>query len=598
MLTDQAVESLGAHVTREARILEASIEATQSDVLMLAATHAARSLPSATKAGNRKALRWELQRVFEALMLQKPAYTQIRLIGKADGGRELVRVNQMEGEIDSVIESSLQRKGGRYYFQETMAMPPGSIFVSKVDLNRERGIIVTPHQPVLRIATPVIDDTNAIAAMVIINIDLNILLRDVTPLREGGFVVLTNTDGDYLYHPNRSKTFAFEFGRTDRLPLEYGVEDRWRTWLGALEEPKPVHFATPGWMLALETVSIDAASAETRRHALVLGAVVSQARIQSQGNEVRAHLYLTLILVCGGLAVALGAATSFLTRPIRSLTEAANRIADGEQDVTVAVETQDEIGVLAADLNKMLDALKEFAETKELAALGRMAAMVAHDLRNALSSVKVNLQILERNRRDAGGAQDQQFEIALGQVRYMEDILHTLLSFARPETLRPDWCEMADIVRTATTSLLPQAAEKNVAFEIEDLAPLPRLWGDRAQLIRVFQNLTVNALEAVPNGGRVHITGKLVAGERGPEIMVEVTDDGRGIPEDIRDRLFEPFFTTRTKGTGLGLAIVKRIVEDHGGVVGFHSRVGTGTTMTLSLPLQGTGDGEGEDEAA
>ena len=223
MLTEQTVESLSAHVTREARILEASLQSTKSDVLMLASTQAARRLPSVTRAGEKKLLQWELQRLFETLMRQNPAYTQVRLIGWADGGRELVRVNQLDGNLTFVPPDSLQRKGERYYYRETMKLAPGEIFVSKVDLNREQGVIVTPHQPVVRIASPIIDDDNTIAGIVIINIDFNVLLRDVTPLGEGGFVVLTNEGGDYLFHPNRSRTFAFEFDRVDRLQDDYEV---------------------------------------------------------------------------------------------------------------------------------------------------------------------------------------------------------------------------------------------------------------------------------------------------------------------------------------------------------------------------------------
>ncbi|CCQ75089.1 sensor histidine kinase [Magnetospira sp. QH-2] len=590
ILIDHTLSSVQGHAGREAKVLENHFRDAMSDTLLLASTYAARELPATQSEAGRLAIIGEMQATFMTLLREKPAYTQVRLICRE--GKELVRVNQVGGIIDVVTEDRLQDKSNRYYFKETIDMPPGELFVSAVDLNREEGKIVVPHQPVVRIATPVASTGGTVVGILVINLDLNTLLDEIASPEEGGILVVTNEQGDYLYHPDNSLTFGFEFGHENRLPGEYRLVPQWNRWMQSVDRPAAVKFATDTSIIALQKIFLTGDLAFGPDRTLALGVIVPQAILHGEGDLMQRHFQIMMVIICGLLAAALGAVTAYITRPIRVLTEAANRIASGEHGVPVPTGGNDEIGILAQDFDAMVTALKDSARTKELAALGRMSAMVAHDLRNALSSVKMNLQILEQDGDPGDHSQAQKYDISLRQVSYMEDILQDLLSFARSEAPRADWHEMAEIVQTATVTLLPLAAEKGGSFVTRNLETLPRVRCDRTKMIQVFQNLVDNALDAQSEGGEVIISGQLVPGADGPEVRIDVADQGAGIPNDIRPQLFEPFFTTRTKGTGLGLAIVKRIVEDHDGRVELFSRIGMGTTITVVLPVAGPGASE------
>ncbi len=242
---------------------------------------------------------------------------------------------------------------------------------------------------------------------------------------------------------------------------------------------------------------------------------------------------------------------------------------------------------------------RELAQAQGLAVVGRMASMIAHDLRNPLSSVKMALQILGKRtaRRSDGGDSDNETQelkqIALDQVRYMDEILADLLQYSRPDALKPEWLSI-DKLLDITISSNEKFIQEHGAKVVTDYQPhLPTIHADATKLRQVFNNLIMNALQATENTGRtpaIRIHAELELGEPAPRLRVELHDNGLGIDAAQADRLFEPFFTTRAKGTGLGLAIVKRIVEQHHGRVTLTRDYDGGACATVILP---TGPVEG-----
>ncbi|NIR59987.1 MAG: PAS domain S-box protein [Gammaproteobacteria bacterium] len=227
---------------------------------------------------------------------------------------------------------------------------------------------------------------------------------------------------------------------------------------------------------------------------------------------------------------------------------------------------------------------REIAQTQSLAAMGRMASMVAHDLRNALSTVKMNLQILFRRHSDSADIESEHCRMGLDQVRYMEEILRDMLSYAQPEALHADWCDLPPIIDDALLAFAHGEAERDVRIVREDSRGLPKVYCDRTKVTEVLRNLVENALHAMPDGGTLSITARLVLATPEPMVQVFVRDTGEGVADDVLPNMFEPFFTTRTKGSGLGLAIVKRIIDQHGGEVNVDSKLGAGTTVAFTLP--------------
>lgn len=232
---------------------------------------------------------------------------------------------------------------------------------------------------------------------------------------------------------------------------------------------------------------------------------------------------------------------------------------------------------------------RERAQNQALAATGRMASMIAHDLRNPLSSVKMTLQILGNDQRPAHVEEAQELrEIALQQVRYMEEILEDLLAYSRPDALKPEWLSIDKLLNTAV--LLTQRAIDQAGVGVKLFCPsgLPTLHGDPGKLKQAFSNLLLNAVQATEGlkgrPPRITVSAQLELADDRPRIRVEICDNGRGIAAGQAEQLFEPFFTTRAKGTGLGLAIVKRIVEQHHGSVALAPADDGGTCAVVILP--------------
>lgn len=227
----------------------------------------------------------------------------------------------------------------------------------------------------------------------------------------------------------------------------------------------------------------------------------------------------------------------------------------------------------------------ELAHNQTLAAMGRMASMVAHDLRNPLSSVKMALQILAKQARDE--QQEELGRIGLDQIRYMEEIMTDMLAYSRPDEIKVEWLAMDKLLEGTVAALRKRLTEEGVALTLECPAGLPSLPGDPNKLRQLFSNLVVNAAQASEGREgerRVVIAAGIELNEAGTAVRVTIDDNGVGFDPAVHDQLFEPFHTTRAKGTGLGLAIVRQIVDRHRGEVWLEPIDGDGTRAVVLLP--------------
>lgn len=219
----------------------------------------------------------------------------------------------------------------------------------------------------------------------------------------------------------------------------------------------------------------------------------------------------------------------------------------------------------------------------KLAAVGNVVNMIAHDLRNPLSSIKMVLQIYARK------AQDELFDISLEQVRYMEAILEDLLSYSRPEQFQPEWIDLNKLVELVINSQRRFAKDKDVALEFTSPPNLPTLYADPTKLRQALQNLIVNAIQAAESSEQsyplVTISTNILLTEAHSDIVIDITNNGKSIDPCMTKKVFEPFYTTRAKGTGLGLAIVQRIVESHHGKITLKALTPVGTLAQVQLPL-------------
>lgn len=235
---------------------------------------------------------------------------------------------------------------------------------------------------------------------------------------------------------------------------------------------------------------------------------------------------------------------------------------------------------VGTDVTTEQEMLRRTLRAERLAAVGTMAAGLAHEVRNPLNSAALQLQVLRRRlaRGDSTPASlDGVAALVEDEIRRLERLVSDFLSFARPRPLDLQPTDLAELGRGVVELLGPEAEAAHVEMKMEiagDLAPL-RI--DSERIRQVLQNLVRNALEAMPEGGVLTIRARVTAGH----VEIDVADTGLGFGQDVP--VFDAFFTTKSKGTGLGLSIVHRIVTDHGGTVRVRSRPGD-TCFTISLP--------------
>jgi signal transduction histidine kinase len=225
-------------------------------------------------------------------------------------------------------------------------------------------------------------------------------------------------------------------------------------------------------------------------------------------------------------------------------------------------------------------------QAEKLAMVGKLAAGVAHTIRNPLTSVNMRLFSLERSL-ELSQTQQEDFEVISEEVRHIDTIVQNFLEFARPPKLKIQSISPSEVVDMALQLLRHRLESYGVQVDLDRQHRLPKIEGDPEQLKEVLINLLVNACEAMGKGGSIVIREEEgVAEPLGRVVVIRVKDDGPGIPKSVRDRVFEPFFSTKEEGTGLGLSIAYRIVEEHGGWLSLKSKEGEGTTFTITLPCR------------
>ncbi len=244
-----------------------------------------------------------------------------------------------------------------------------------------------------------------------------------------------------------------------------------------------------------------------------------------------------------------------------------------------------ELLLIARDVTEEHRRAAMTAEQERLGAITTLAAGVAHEVGNPLNSLNIHLQLIEREVRLQGGCDrekiGQHVRTCADEVGRLDQIIHQFLGAVRPTRPVLEPCPANDLLKEVLEVLQPELDKKGVLVEQDLGRDLPRLLADRGQMKQVFFNLIRNGLQAMTSGGILRIRTEAVA----DRIAVTVRDTGGGIPPDLLQRMFEPYFTTKAEGTGLGLMIVQRVVREHGGLIEVSSEPGRGTTFRILLPI-------------
>jgi hypothetical protein len=216
-----------------------------------------------------------------------------------------------------------------------------------------------------------------------------------------------------------------------------------------------------------------------------------------------------------------------------------------------------------------------------LAAISRLTGGVAHEIKNPLNSIALHLEVLRARLGDQDQTVDQEIDVIANEITRLDRVVKTFLDFTKPVDLVLADVEAGELAREVATLVAPEAAAQHVEIAVASEAGPFRLRADRDLLKQALLNVVGNGLEAMRNGGRLQIGVKRAAGE----CVVSVADQGSGIPPELRDKIFNLYFTTKGKGSGIGLAMTFRVVQLHNGTIDFASEPGRGTTFWLRFPM-------------
>ena len=340
----------------------------------------------------------------------------------------------------------------------------------------------------------------------------------------------------------------------------------------------------------------------------VLGYIHVTYTLDDVAQTTKASLYkrvaVTLMIFSLGILVSLYLARKY-TQPLHDVVKAAKHVAAGDLTTTIEVEGEDEIAELTRSFNEMVEKLRQHRELEErlreaerLSAVGKLASGIAHEIRNPLNFMNLSIDHI-RTRLGSGRPEGTAEALALmshikTEIHRLNGMIENFLTVGKPLALNMSDVDLVALIREVVGLARQKAVEQGIGIDVSEATPIPRLQADPVQIKTCLMNVVLNAIQAMPSGGRLRITTQHCAGSRReghapvPNGTVEViiSDTGPGISEEDLNRIFNPYFTTKKLGIGLGLAITKKIVEEHRGRISVRSRPNEGTDVVISLPVE------------
>jgi signal transduction histidine kinase len=283
-----------------------------------------------------------------------------------------------------------------------------------------------------------------------------------------------------------------------------------------------------------------------------------------------------------------------VTKPIEELVQVAVRVGEGDFTQHLDESRKDEIGLLKIAFNRMTDGILKLKEAQkrveklEIASL--LGARVAHEIRNPLNSIGLIIDhFKDRFMPREKSAAEKFLELSENmklEVARLNEIVEGFLRFAKPASIAHQPTNPNDLIDEAIAFITPEANEQRVQIYRHLDPDVPKTWMDYHSVRQALLNLMINAIQAMPEGGALHITTS-TRDQGVKEIVVSIRDTGCGIPKENFKKLFDPYFTTKARGFGLGLSIVERIAQEHGGKIEVASELGNGATFSLTFPIKG-----------
>lgn len=337
-----------------------------------------------------------------------------------------------------------------------------------------------------------------------------------------------------------------------------------------------------------ETTAFCQSLTESGRRSLEASAAVAQRRV----DEACLTLVLTTLLILLLSGMALGLLYGRIVRPLHAIVEQARANAgesfserEGDDELrSVGRHLRGLMNDVASARASLAQTSARLVQAEKLAAVGKLAAGVAHEIRNPLTALKMWLYSIQQG---VGPSPEleRKFAIVSHEMDRLERIVSEFLDFARPRAPRLEPQSARDLIERSLELISPRIEDRSLHVTREIPWDLPPLLGDADQLLQVLVNLLLNAVQACPPGGEIHLSAAAHSRPEGGQVVaIRIEDNGPGIPLQAQDRIFEPFYTTRDEGTGLGLCIASQIVLGHGGWLELESSTPEGTTFVVWIP--------------
>lgn len=453
------------------------------------------------------------------------------------------------------------------------------------------------------LAAPIFSDTGMLAGTLYGRVGTNRIVFFIlnVSLGETGECYLVDIDGRFLAHKDPSRILSENISQTGSFRNIFQKRDSKKAYCdyrGIEVMGMSLKVRGTDWYVVVEQ---------------------DHAEAFHSAKKLKNLIYLTIFLGIGNALMFTWMISHHIVRPIRVLSEYAEFIADSKFDeALVSVNRNDEIGMLYRAFEDMSFKLKDRqndleqkveskeAELKEtdivlrkakliaersekFAAMGRMGAAVAHEIRTPIASLKLFLESIQ-DQVEHSVEDEEDFQIAMGQIRRIEATINRFLDFARPQDPLLSGIDISDLMEDVMSMVRPLVTRQECTLNVRIDEGLPGITGDRKMLTEALINLLVNALEAIPEQGEVTIMSSMDRLDHNetaiPCVRIDIGDTGHGIPDDRIENIFEPFFTTKASGTGLGLPLVLNTIKSHGGVIRVKSKIQQGTTFSFFLPLE------------
>jgi len=490
-------------------------------------------------------------------------------------------------ESKSVIENSSSKK---YIVRH-------NLFISDIAYAQDE------KESFFLIAAPIIGDDGRVTGTVYGSVGTSKIILFILNVSLGttGECYLVDKDGRFLAHKEPYRILSQNISQSDSFRNIFEKRDRKKAYL--------------------DYRGIEVLGASLKVGGTDWYIVVEQDREEAfqSADTLKRIIYLT-VLICIANALMLTWMISYhIVGPIRKLSEYAGIIANSQSEkAMVKIDRKDEIGMLYRAVEDMSRKLQErqnhlkqkvglqeielketdivlkktklMAERSEkFAAMGRMGAAVAHEIRTPLTSIKLFLESVQAETY-IPSEYEEDFHIAMNQISRIEATINRFLDFAKPQDLVFIEINLTKLIEDLLVMIRPQVNRQECFLKVAINDNLPAIQGDRRLLSEALVNLFVNALESMPEHGTLTITAALdrfnTNGKTTLCARIDISDTGHGIAEDQIGKIFEPFFTTKATGTGLGLPLVFNTIRNHGGAIRVTSRIHEGTIFSLFLPLK------------